>query len=97
MMFKFQLEIVDLLESRMHQCHQLKVMKSFEREWSSVTNAEARGTDEGDSIWTLWNPRVWKAKVLLIHRQLIHVQFTNQGGLVVVITFAYGRMKVVDR
>lgn len=45
----------------------------------------------------LWNPLLWKAILILITQHLIHMEFENLGGLVILVTFAYCRGTVLER
>lgn len=62
LMCKFQLEIVGLLESQVRRKNYGKVIKSFEHDWKCVTNSVAWEVGDADSIWILWNPRLWIAR-----------------------------------
>lgn len=66
MMYKFLLETVGLLETKMRK-KQDKIWKSFDR---GCGKKNVR-----DSIWILWNPRIWNVEILLIHKQLIRLLY----------------------
>lgn len=90
-MTKYRLEIVGLLESRVRRRNHGKLMKSFEKGWQGFCNTLAWEETVGDSIWVLWNPQLWPADILVVHKQLIHALLTNSGGLELLITFIHGR------
>lgn len=96
-MVKYQLEIVGLMESRVRRRNQGKVMRAFEKQWRGHLNTQAGGEAKGDSIWALWNPQLWEADILVMHKKLLHIMFRNWRRWVTTVTFVYIRGTEVER
>lgn len=96
-MAKFRLEIVGLMEIRVCRRNQNRVMKIFSKLFARVSNSWAWESKTGISIWVLWNPSIWNTKILIVHKQFIHIRFCNNGGLVMVVTYVYGRITTAKR
>lgn len=64
---------------------------------STISNSPACERSKGDAIWAVWNPQMWEGELLAMHRQFLHIKFTNKGGLTPTITFIYNEKGKVKR
>lgn len=97
LMNKKILEIIEILESKVHVRNQMKVMRLFENNCLRFSNREVWGPNSSDSIWVIWNHGIWNATLVRLLSQLIHGKYSNVGSLTIYLTFVYGRGLVRER
>lgn len=62
-----------------------------------ISNLANETDQQPDSIWLIWDVRLWEIENTIIHEQFIHCTAKNKGGLKLHATFVYASTNYKER